>query len=79
MHEQPSNEDLNQMVVYASLKKCRKAVLIYPSSTILEQTISYPGVDIYPVAFNLQDDIDKAGHDFLSKLMHITGSMVVDL
>jgi len=62
------NPDIYQVVTYAEVKGCKNAVLIYPQE--LEQTINcvLGETRVRSLSFNIEGDLDSAGHRFLRTL-----------
>jgi 5-methylcytosine-specific restriction enzyme subunit McrC len=71
--EKPSNEDFSQVVTYASLKKCNKAFLIYPTPLPVPFNQSLETINIRSLCFSLSSDIEKAGEIFKETLLRSIG------
>lgn len=65
---EPSNADFNQVAVYALLKKCKNAVLIYPTaqSGFFDETVD--SIRVRSASFDIGGDLDCAGDELLSQL-----------
>lgn len=66
----PSQDDINQIVAYATAKNCRNAVLIYPTSLARPLNILMGKIRIRSMTFALDGDLDQAGQAFLQDLLH---------
>jgi 5-methylcytosine-specific restriction enzyme subunit McrC len=64
----PSQSDVAQVVTYAQMKSCRRAVLIYPVP--LPQPLNHTLGDIHlrSMTFGLQGDLEERGTAFLGDL-----------
>lgn len=62
----PGNDDINQVVTYATTKDCHEAVLIYPKPLNLDERIGK--IRVRSLTFSLDGDLEKAGSKFLEKL-----------
>jgi 5-methylcytosine-specific restriction enzyme subunit McrC len=64
-----SNEDIAQVTLYAQLRDCRDAVLVYPAvpSRVLDATT--PQHRIRTLWFALDDDLDVAGNALVESLL----------
>ena len=64
----PTNDDVAQVVVYAELKGCRDAFLVYPAplQTPIDEQIG--NIRVRSLAFSLGQDLDQAGREFLKHL-----------
>lgn len=67
----PSNADINQVVTYAEVKSCSEAVLIYPTHEIHPVDAHLGDIRVRTVAFDLNGDLDIAGHAMLQRLQLI--------
>lgn len=67
--DQPSNNDINQIIAYAHFKQVKKAILIYPQKLQcpLEKVIN--NVYITSLVFSLDESPDQAGQNFLDSLL----------
>lgn len=79
---QPSAEDVAQVVAYAQAKGCREAVLVYPlretdgeifrarqrTATKQPAEIRVGDIRVRRLCFNLDGDLESAGHAFMRQL-----------
>jgi 5-methylcytosine-specific restriction enzyme subunit McrC len=68
--EKPSQDDINQIVAYATAKNCRNAVLIYPTSLVKPLNILMGKIRVRSMTFALDGDLEQAGQTFLQDLFH---------
>lgn len=66
----PSPDDIQQIVTYATAKKCREAVLVYPSSNTQRLDQQIGDIRVRSLVFRLDGDIEQAGEEFLRNLMN---------
>ena len=66
--DEPSTEDIAQVVSYAEGLGCTEAVLVYPSPLTYPLDDYIGKIHVRTLTFALDDDLDKAGQDFLSSL-----------
>ncbi|MCK4504648.1 MAG: restriction endonuclease [Candidatus Aegiribacteria sp.] len=64
----PSNDDINQVVAYAELKGCGEAILIYPVKLEKPVDIMIGDIHVRSLTFDLDNDLDLAGNEFLRDL-----------
>jgi 5-methylcytosine-specific restriction enzyme subunit McrC len=62
----PGNDDISQVVTYATAKECNGAVLIYPKPVNLDVMIGK--IRVRSLTFSLDGDLEQAGHKFLENL-----------
>lgn len=64
----PTSDDIAQVIAYAKVKRCREAILIYPTPPPhpLDETID--GLHIRSLTFALDGDLEQAGQKFLDNL-----------
>ncbi|MBI1882033.1 MAG: restriction endonuclease [Chloroflexi bacterium] len=64
----PTPDDIAQVMAYAKVKRCREAILIYPTPPTypLDETID--GLRIRSLTFALDGDLEQAGQIFLQDL-----------
>jgi 5-methylcytosine-specific restriction enzyme subunit McrC len=65
----PSAADVQQVVAYAVAKRCREAVLVYPSSQIRPFEVQVGEIRIRSLAFDLSGDLERAGRNFQEELL----------
>jgi len=67
--ETPSPEDIAQVNLYASVKQCKEAILIYPEnlSKPVDQVIN--GIRIRTITFDISGDLESGGNDFINKII----------
>lgn len=63
------SSDLHQVIAYAESKRCKEAILIYPSS--LENSIDeiIGDIRVRSLTFSLDDNLDDAGNIFIKELL----------
>ena len=66
----PAPDDLYQVVAYATGKACKNAALVYPVqlSKPFRGSWGKGDISVQTAAFNLDDDLDAAGHQLLDEL-----------
>ncbi|UEC42877.1 MAG: 5-methylcytosine-specific restriction enzyme subunit McrC [Methanothrix sp.] len=64
--DHPGNDDISQVVTYATTKDCDEAVLIYPKA--LNMDIMIGKIRVRSLAFSLDGDLEEAGRIFLEDL-----------
>ena len=64
----PSSRDVEQIVAYAEIKRCKEAILIYPKS--LDQPLDemFGDIRVRSLSFSLDGDLDLAGRQFIRGL-----------
>ena len=67
--ESPTSEDIAQINLYAGLKNCRDAILVYPGNLIKPLDNEIKDVHIRSMAFSLEGDLEENGNIFLSQLL----------
>jgi len=67
--ESPSNRDVEQVVTYAQIKECKKAVLIYPIPLCSPLNTPIGGIRVFSKVFSLEGDLEAAGQKFLDDLL----------
>ena len=65
--DHPGNDDISQVVTYATTKDCDEAVLIYPKPLDLDVTIGK--IRVRSLGFSLDGDLEEAGQRFLQDLL----------
>ena len=69
LSEDPSSDDIAQVVSYAQTKDCNEAVLIYPSP-LKHSLDGWAGdIRIRSLTFSLDGDLEEAGQEFLHQLL----------
>lgn len=63
-----ASTDVHQLVTYAKLKQCRRAILIYPSLDTQYQQIPVDDILLNSTAFNLDLPIEEAGRALLNDI-----------
>jgi len=71
--DSPANDDLYQVVTYAELQGCRKAVLLYPKPLAMNSTLKIGSFCVECFAFNLDGEIEAAGMMLLQQLVKFCG------
>jgi 5-methylcytosine-specific restriction enzyme subunit McrC len=64
--DHPGNDDISQVVTYATAKECDEAVLIYPKPLNLDERVGK--IRVRSLTFSLDGDLDQAGDRFLEDL-----------
>jgi 5-methylcytosine-specific restriction enzyme subunit McrC len=64
----PSNEDVNQVVVYAELMGCTDAFLVYPRAPARALDVRIGAIRVRSVVFSLDGDLQLGGRELLSTL-----------
>jgi 5-methylcytosine-specific restriction enzyme subunit McrC len=64
--DHPGNDDISQVVTYATAKECHEAILIYPKSLNLDERVGK--IRVRSLAFSLDGDLEEAGSRFLYDL-----------
>ena len=67
--DKADNADINQIIAYATAKKCQEAVLIYPTPLPQPLDIHLDNIRIRTLTFSLAGDLEKAGERFLITLL----------
>jgi len=67
--DSPANDDINQVVTYAELQGCQKAVLLYPSPLTKSSTLKIGSIYVRCFAFNVNGDIEAAGKMLLEQII----------
>lgn len=65
----PSNDDLNQIITYATLKDCPQGILIYPQNLTHPIQETLPQIQIRSLTFPVDQDCHQAGQKFLRQLL----------
>lgn len=73
---EPARDDLNQLVVYAMLKHCHHAILIYPTEDLQSTSLTYRDIVVTAVAFDIRGNFEAAGQRFKDKVLTIIGRKV---
>jgi len=66
---EPENDDLNQINTYAIQMETKNAFLVYPSKDINPFDLKIGNVKIRSLVFDLSENPEKAGQDFLDELI----------
>ncbi len=64
----PSSDDVAQVVAYAEMKSCNKAVLVYPTPLANPLDESIGNIRVQSMTFSLEGDLEAAGRSFLDNL-----------
>lgn len=70
--EKVSDDDLHQMVSYATATKCQQAVLIYPKHLKQKLDIKIDNIRVRSLSFSLDGDLKQAGATFLKDLLSLS-------
>jgi 5-methylcytosine-specific restriction enzyme subunit McrC len=65
----PTDNDIHQVVAYATAKFCQEAVLIYPAPLAKPLTAQVGNVRVRSLTFSLASDLEQAGQVFLQNLL----------
>lgn len=68
----PTSSDISQVIAYAVAKKCREAVLLYPTTLSFPLDAIVNGIRVRTLTFSLQQDSDEAGRQFLWQLKMVS-------
>ncbi len=73
----PSNADINEVAVYAMVKDCGDAFLIYPAKLprTFDAAFESSGIRVRTLAFPLDGDLESAGETFLQTLLEDSGRL----
>jgi len=66
--DQPSPDDIAQVIAYAQAKGCTEAILAYPRPLPKPLVTVIGGIRVRSLGFELDGDLGDAGHRFLSAL-----------
>ncbi len=72
--DRPSNQDINQVVTYATSQGCSQAILIYPQCLAQPVNTYIGNIKVRTIPFSLQEDIELAGKKFLQNLLILSPS-----
>ena len=63
------SSDLHQVIAYAESKRCKEAILIYPSPLVnsIDETVG--DIRVRSLTFSLDDNLDEAGNLFIKELL----------
>jgi len=64
--DHPGNDDISQVVTYATAKECNEAVLIYPKPLDLDERVGK--IRVRSLTFSLDGDLEEAGSRLLDDL-----------
>jgi len=64
--DHPGNDDISQVVTYATSKGCHEAILIYPKPLNLDERVGK--IRVRSLTFSLDGDLEEAGSRFLYDL-----------
>lgn len=64
----PSNRDIAQVHLYAAMKDCNQAILIYPTPLAQPLDEWFKGTHVHSMTFSLDGDIEQNGQTFLANL-----------
>lgn len=67
--DSPSNDDIAQVNLYAGLKACHEAILIYPKQISHPLNEIVKDTRIRTAQFSLEGDLEKAGNEFLMDIL----------
>jgi len=69
--DQPSMDDIEQVVAYAVANNCTEAALVYPQPLKQKLDVRWGGssVRVRSLVFDLRGDLEEAGRAFLSSLL----------
>jgi len=67
--DHPGNDDISQVVTYATAKGCHEAILIYPKPLNLDERVGK--IRVRSLTFSLDGDLEEAGSRFLNDLFLI--------
>jgi 5-methylcytosine-specific restriction enzyme subunit McrC len=64
--DHPGNDDISQVVTYATSKECDEALLIYPKPLNMDEGVGK--IRVRSLTFSLDGDLEQAGRKFLEDL-----------
>lgn len=67
--DKAADDDLHQMVSYATATKCNQAILIYPKPLKQPLDVKIHDIRVRSLTFSLDGDLDQAGKEFLESLL----------
>ncbi|MDQ3815977.1 MAG: McrC family protein [Armatimonadota bacterium] len=67
---QPSSEDIAQVVAYAAARGCREAILIYPARLARPLDAKIGDIRVRSVTFALDGDLERTGEMLLASIIH---------
>ena len=67
--ETPSPGDLGQIALYALVKKCNRAILVYPDRLMNPLNKVVKDIRFQSATFSLQGDLEGAGQEFMDHLL----------
>lgn len=67
--DMPADDDIYQVVAYATAKFCHEAVLIYPAPLARPLVAQVGNVRVRSLTFSLAGDLEQAGQVFLKELL----------
>jgi 5-methylcytosine-specific restriction enzyme subunit McrC len=69
--DQPDTRDFSQVVTYARIKGCEQAVLVYPARLERPLDVTFRGMRVRSLTFDLSDDLERGGQQFLAALVEM--------
>jgi 5-methylcytosine-specific restriction enzyme subunit McrC len=67
--DRAADTDIYQMISYAKATRCSEAFLLYPADLKEPLDIRSDDIRVRSLTFSLEDDLDRAGQDFLQQLL----------
>lgn len=68
--ETPDNNDINQVVAYATAKGCKEAILIHPAHLAKSFDVQWGPIRVRSLAFDLSGDLNKAGAHLMEEILN---------
>ena len=68
--EVPAAGDIEQMIAYAHIKGCKRAILIYPEPLVHPLDEGPRDIHLRSMTFSLHGDLEKAGQEFIRQLLN---------
>ena len=67
--EKPDADDVKQVVAYAEMRGCRRAILVYPVPLSNPLDGWAGNIRVQSMTFSLKDDLEEAGQSFMQRLL----------
>jgi len=65
----PAPHDIAQVIAYAEMKSCKKALLVYPISLHKNLDEKIGNITVKSMTFSLDGNLEEAGHAFMTDLL----------
>ena len=70
--DKAADDDLHQMISYATATKCNQAVLIYPEHLRQSLDVKIRDIRVRSLTFSLNGDLDQEGQELLQSLLSLS-------